>query len=66
VRPRILDLVSQHGGVERVHTHPVTAFNRRTGAYDTRGWVNTIVCRDGWKRRLTKREEVALARERAE
>lgn len=53
--------VIQHGGIAEIRTHRAEPhFDRRTGTYRCAGWANTISCRDGWRRTLTKRDEREL------
>jgi hypothetical protein len=44
-------LFEEHGGIKSVHVHPATC--RRT---NQRGWAVTCICKDGFRRQLTKRE----------
>lgn len=48
---QLLELYNQHGGIARIHVHPVRG-----------GWANTVVCWDGYMRRQTAREDRMLAK----
>jgi hypothetical protein len=52
-------LLEEHGGIVALVTHPVhrPRMDRRSGAMIATEWQNTIVCRDGWTRALTCRDE---------
>lgn len=51
-----MELVVSHGGIDTVTTHETTEVDRRTGQR-RKAWANTIVCRDGYRLRLTSYEE---------
>lgn len=50
-------LFKENGGVKAVHVHPHT--DKRTGQ---RGWANTIICHDGFRRALTRAQSESLVR----
>lgn len=55
--------VIRRGGILEIHTEPCRTFDRATGTMSGRGWRNRIVCRDGWSRALSTREEDVLKAE---
>lgn len=54
MKPKDLDeLFKSHGGVKEVHTRPVLVKKKMK-------WCNTMVCKDGYVRTNTAREDFEL------
>jgi hypothetical protein len=52
-------LFKAYGGIKAIHVHPHRG--KRTGQ---RGWANTVICHDGFRRTLTKAQSLSLAKEK--
>lgn len=50
-------LFAEHGGIRTIHVHPAVC--KRTGR---RGWANTYICNDGFRRTLTRAQDLSLAK----